>query len=421
MKYFRFLLIGLLFLSLTACASEETSSSSFDAKAFTETLLQGDASSLYDKYEFTEELKDALGDSGLQLISVQLEALGDLEVIEEVKVTEAQGYTVYSVPCRHTYQNFDLVISIDQDGKIAGIVMGNYSNSEASDLTFLNNEEISFGDEYLINGTLTTPKIGGPFPYVILLSGSGPNDRDETIGPNKPLEDIANGLAKNGIASLRFDKRTYSYPIECAKDIYFTLEDEYIEDTIAAYNFISERDDVSAIYILGHSLGGQILPLVAQEIEVDGLIYLAAPARDFVDLLEEQINYLETVKESDLSQYKNEIARLKELDNLSEDDFLLGAYKTYWLDLLNYNQVEEAKNLDIPQFFLQGEEDYQVSMEDFAIWKENLPNATFKSYPGLTHIFTEGKREMGPNVYMNKTKVGDEVIEDIVDFINNLQ
>ena len=136
MKYFRFILIGLLLISLTACASEEKTSSSFDAKVFTETLLQGDASSLYDKYEFTEAVKEALGDGGLELISAQLESLGDLQAIEEVKVTEAQGYTVYSVPCRHTYQNFDLVISIDQDGKIAGIVMGNYSNSEASDLTF---------------------------------------------------------------------------------------------------------------------------------------------------------------------------------------------------------------------------------------------------------------------------------------------
>lgn len=410
-----------MLISLAACASEEKTSSSFDAKVFTETLLQGDASSLYDKYEFTEEVKEALGDGGLELISAQLESLGDLQAIEEVKVTEAQGYTVYSVPCRHTYQNFDLVISIDQDGKIAGIVMGNYSNSEASDLTFLNDEEVSFGDEYLINGTLTTPKNEGPYPYVILLSGSGPNDRDETIGPNKPLEDIANGLAQNGIASLRFDKRTYSYLNECAKDIYFTLEDEYIEDTIAAYNFIKERDDVSAIYILGHSLGGQILPLVAQEVEVDGLIYLAAPARGFLELLEEQISFLETAEGSDLSQYKEEIVKLKELDNLSEDDFLLGAYKTYWLDLLSYNQVEEAKNLDVPQLFLQGEEDYQVSMEDFTIWKENLPDANFKSYPGLTHIFAEGKKEMGPSVYLNKAKVNDEVIEDIVDFINNLQ
>ena len=359
----------------------------------------------------------ALGEDGLGLIQTQLDALGELEEIEEPKVSEAQGYTVYSVPCKHSYQNFDLVISVDQDGKIAGIVMGNYSNEEAADLPFLDTETVAFGDEYKISGTLTTPHGETDYPCVIMLSGSGPNDRDETIGPNKPFRDIAEGLAQNGIATLRFDKRTYLYPKEVVSDIDFTVSNEYVIDAIAAYDLLKERDDISDIYLLGHSLGGQILPLVEDEVDVKGLIYMAAPARDLITLIKDQISYLETFEGNDISSYKEEIARLEDLDALADDEQVMGAYKAYWKDILNYDQLEAAKDITIPQLFLQGEEDYQVTMEDMSLWKENIKDGIFISYPSLTHIFMEGDLDQGPSAYMQKGKVAEDVIEDISAFI----
>ena len=414
MKILKLFLVITLVTMLSACTSEKSEPVAFDAKSFSQVLLEGDASSLYESYSFTDEMISALGDDGLSLIQTQLKALGELEAIEEPKVSESQGYTIYSVPCKHSYQNFDLVISIDSDGKIAGIVMGNYSNEEVADLSFLNSEEVIFGDEYKINGTLYTPKGIDTYPLVIMLSGSGPNDKDETIGPNKPFQDIAEGLAKNGIATLRFDKRTYTYPRECASDINFTIEDEYIKDTLAAYEMISKRENISAIYILGHSLGGQILPRIEKMIEADGLIYMAAPARDLKTLMSEQVSYLETVSDTDLSAYRSDLARLDDLDNINDDELIMGAYKAYWQDLLNFDQVKEAKDITIPQLFLQGENDYQVTMEDFKIWKDNI-EATFISYPALTHIFCDGDK--GPDAYMQKGQVDDKVIEDIASFI----
>ena len=417
MKILRVLIAAMLVMMLSACDSEKTSTVEFDAKAFAEILLKGDASSLYDTYSFTDEMMEALGEDGLGLIQTQLDALGELEEIEEPKVSEAQGYTVYSVPCKHSYQNFDLVISVDQDGKIAGIVMGNYSNEEAADLPFLDTETVTFGDEYKISGTLTTPHGETDYPCVIMLSGSGPNDRDETIGPNKPFRDIAEGLAQNGIATLRFDKRTYLYPKEVVSDVDFTVSDEYVIDAIAAYDLLKERDDISDIYLLGHSLGGQILPLVARDIDIKGLIYMAAPARDLITLIKDQISYLETFEGNDLSSYKEEIARLEDLDALADDEQVMGAYKAYWKDILNYDQLEAAKDITVPQLFLQGEEDYQVTMEDMSLWKENIKDGIFISYPSLTHIFMEGDLDQGPSAYMQKGKVAEDVIEDISAFI----
>ncbi len=417
MKILRVLIIGMLAITLSACNDQKTTSADLDAGGFAEVLLKGDASSLYDTYTFTDEMKAALGEDGLALIQTQLSALGELEAIEEPKVSESQGFTVYSVPCKHSYQDFDLVISVDQDGRIAGIVMGNYSGEEVSDLPFLNTEEVTFGDELKINGILTTPESEGPYPCVIMLSGSGPNDRDETIGPNKPFRDIAEGLAQKGIATLRFDKRTLLYPEECADDIGFTVKDEYVTDALSAYDLLKGRYDIGDIYLLGHSLGGQILPLVAKEAEVKGLIYLAAPARDLITLIKEQVAYLESLGNNDLNGYDTEIARLQDLDALKDDELVMGAFKAYWQDLISYDPIEEAKELKIPQLFLQGEEDYQVTMEDLALWKDNIKDAAFISYPSLTHIFMEGKKDHA-GVYMQKGTVDEKVITDISSFIN---
>lgn len=420
MRIIRFLIVILLMISLVACADKkDEASTAFDAKAFTETLLAGDAASLYSTYSFTDEMIAALGDDGLVLLKSQLEALGELESVGEAKVSESSSYTVYSVPCIHSYQNFDLVISIDADGKIAGIVMGNYSGEEVADLSFLNSQEVTFGNALKIEGTLTLPKDEDSYPCVIFLGGSGPSDRDETIGPNKPFKDLALGLAQRGIASLRFDKRTYLYPEECANDLDFTLADEIVDDAIAAYEFIKERKDISAVYILGHSLGGQVLPLVAKEVEADGYIYLAAPARDFLTLLKEQLAFLSDFETGGvLDTYYDDIERLEDR-TFADDELVLGAYKTYWEDLLSYDQIKESKKIKAPQLFLQGEEDYQVTISDFEIWQENIPNATFISYPNLNHIFTEGSKSEGPDSYLRKATFSEEVIDDIAAFIKD--
>lgn len=420
MRVIKLLLVLILSFMLFACSAQKAEDTrAFDAKGFTQVLLTGDASSLDDEYAFTDEMVSALGDDGLVLLQSQLKALGTLQSVGEPKVSEMQGYTVYSVPCVHSYQNFDLVISIDADGKIAGIVMGNYSNDEVADLSFLNEEEVSFGDEYKISGTLTLPKAQS-YPCVIMLSGSGPNDRDETIGANKPFQDLAIALQDKGIASLRFDKRTYSYADECASDIDFTIYDEIVNDAVSAYKFIKERDDITSVYILGHSLGGQVLPLVAENIDADGYIYLAAPARDFLVLLKEQLDYLRDFQSAeDLSPYYKQIDRLKDLDTLKDDELVLGAYKAYWQSLLDYDQVQKAKDIKVPQLFLQGEEDYQVTMEDFKIWQDEIAEATFISYQGLTHIFQRGDKSEGPGVYTQKGSIDDKVIEDIVAFIDD--
>ena len=148
-------------------------------------------------------------------------------------------------------------------------------------------------------GTLTLPAGHGPFPAVLLIAGSGPRDRDETIGPNKPLRDLAHGLAAAGIASLRYDKRTLVFQTQLAaalkagKD--FTIDDEVTDDALAALKLLARQPgiDPQRMFVLGHSLGTLMAPRLGQRYPgLAGLVLLAGPVTFNLDLAIRQIRYI---------------------------------------------------------------------------------------------------------------------------------
>src|SRR4029077_4247961 len=119
---------------------------------------------------------------------------------------------------------------------------------------------------------------GAPWPAVVLLGGSGPQDRDETIGRNKPLKDLAWGLASRGVGVLRFDKVTYAHGEKVAQDRGYTVADEYLPQATAAIHLLRGHPGIDAgrIVVAGHSLGGTVAPRVAAaEPSVAGLGILA--------------------------------------------------------------------------------------------------------------------------------------------------
>ena len=125
-----------------------------------------------------------------------------------------------SLKCR-----IELQISF-QDGKIAGILTAVYQEPDTEERKEYTEKEISIsiGEGKELPGTLILPDGEGPFPVVVFVHGSGPSDRDETINGNKPFKDLAEGLAEKGIASYRYDKRTYVYQKEAAMDIGLTVK-----------------------------------------------------------------------------------------------------------------------------------------------------------------------------------------------------
>lgn len=136
-----------------------------------------------------------------------------------------------------------------------------------------------------MNGLLTLPKGVEKPPVAILLQGSGPNNMDSIIGTglNRPFADIAHGLAENGIASIRYDKRSYAYPNDVSD-----VETEYLYDAKEAVRLAKEdkRVDSNRIYLIGHSQGGLLGPKIAQDNpEIKGFVSMAGTLRRLEDIV----------------------------------------------------------------------------------------------------------------------------------------
>lgn len=349
-------------------------------------------------------------------------AFGEFKQIKEIENPKKNEYDVM-VQFEKGDARFKITFI---DEKIAGIIFSGEPIERKMPDTILE-REISFmiDDSRTLQGTLCEPN-DATNQVVIFVHGSGPSDRNETLLNNVPFQDIAWGLAKQGITSYRYDKRTYEYATQTAKDIHFTLEEETIDDVVKAVSLMKE-EGYTNIYIIGHSLGGYAIPLINEKCDINGYVMLAAPARALNEMMLEQYEFLfnldkEISNEESLylTQVKSQLAKLERIDELDADTAILSAYPTYWKYILDYDPFTYADKITKPVLVLQGEEDYQVTMEDYHLWKQHYDSNAlwqFKSYPKLTHLFMEGKKEYGNNAYLLSSYVAGEVIQDIAQFI----
>jgi len=359
--------------------------------------------------------------------------------------TEKEGkYDIVYISCEFENINMALKIVFNSDRQIAGMFFADgetpqtqYEPPAYVDFNSFEERPVTINSgEWPLPGTLTIPKGDGPFPAVILVHGSGPHDRDETVGPNKPFRDLACGLASRGIAVLCYDKRTYVYGVRLGPAVdKITVNEETIDDALAAVSLLRNEKNIipEKIFVLGHSLGGMLIPRIGiKDKNIAGFIVMAGAARPLEDVILEQLTYLfslgdSTLVDSDkeIESIKAQVARVKD-PNLSlstpATDLPLGIPAAYWLDLRGYNPPEMAKKLSQPILILQGERDYQVSMEDFRLWKKALAsrdNVKFKSYPNLNHLFMEGEGKSTPDDYQIEGHISEDVIDDIVNWIKS--
>lgn len=380
---------------------------------------------------------------GLGGLAKQLAALGTPEEIGSAYEGEIQGYRTFGIPCRFSAMPKDILLIVE-DGAIAGLQLVDYSGgkdeaAETEEAADFDSVELALPVDGLgeLQGILTVPKGEGPFPAVVLIHGSGSSDKDETVGDLKPFRDLSKGLTAQGVAVYRFDKRTGVFAAELASDKSFTLEDESVEDAVNAVQLLAaqEKIDPDRILVLGHSLGGNAIPAIARALEgapvkACGFIMMAASPRQPDVLMREQIEYLDSlgqIPEDQRQIYDNllkDLDKLQDLDSLPEDRPVAGAYPAYWKWFRDYDILQAAGEITRPVLLLQGEEDYQVTMEDFGIWQEHFgekENWTLKSYPGLIHCLTPGQKTEGGNAYLGDKKIDAQVILDIAEFVNGIQ
>lgn len=370
--------------------------------------------------------------------------MGEYKGYSTIESSKKDSMDIVAVRCEFAKTKIDLQFAYNEAQKI----MGMYFVPPKSKTAYITPEYAQQNKYYetkiaVKTGTMSLPgalcvpnNIKNP-PVVILLAGSGPNDKDESIGPNKALKDLAIGLASNGIATYRYDKRTLTYGKDISANMEkFDLNQEVIEDAISAVNIIKKNPDFknSKIYIVGHSLGAMAAPLIASKSKaISGIVLLAGNARPLEDLLVEQYIYIYSLDSLDVTEKKeieNLVGQVKTIKDAKllkvakKENLPLGLPSFYWQSFNKYNQTQVAKKLKQPILVLQGERDYQVTMTDFNLWKQNLsdnPKNQFISYPELNHLFMKGEGKAIPAEYEKQGNVDEKVIMDIANWIKSKQ
>ena len=376
----------LLFPSVQA-ADQETGDRVVQARTFIEQLERGEASQAIK--EFDAVMAKALSAERLQALWAGLEQQhGPFQKIHSTRVEIKVPYEIVLVNCQFEKNRVLARVVYAENNQISGLFFkpdGEYQSPGYVDSRKFTEEPLVIGKGlWELPGTLSLPVGEGHFPAVVLVHGSGPQDRNETIGPNQPFKDLAQGLASRGIAVLRYEKRTYHHRLKMALlSQRITVKEETMEDAVLAVQRLAgdRRINAKRIVVLGHSLGGYLLPRIAGESrQVAGLISLAGSVRPLEALILDQTRYLfqqdgmvtgEEQAQLDGLEAQVERVRSTELsESVSVTDLPLGVPASYWLDLRGYQPAQAARTLSQPLLILQGERDYQVTMEDFRLWKE---------------------------------------------------
>jgi len=352
---------------------------------------------------------------------------------------KAQGeYFAVTVDAKFVNDTQSFILAFNKAEKMVGFFLkprstaAAYLNPAYADTTLYTEKEIYIKTPgHSLVGILTTPKKLTNFPIVVMVHGSGPADMDETVGPNKPLKDLAAGFAAKGVASIRYVKRTLIYSGEFAG--VFTVKEEVLDDALAAVALAETTPgiDKKQIYLLGHSLGGMLAPRIASLApNLRGIILAEAPARKFADLMVEQNKYMFNLAKDTTQAGKKQLAgviteldrtRITQAGTMKPDSNIIGIPVSYWVDLNNYNQVETAKKIGRQRILvIQGGNDFQVSEEDFNLWKTAIGqknNVTLKLYPDLNHLMSSQLEKGSPAQYQLPSSVSETMINDVVAWI----
>jgi dienelactone hydrolase len=367
---------------------------------------------------------------------------GAFQAISSTETSQVQGLQVVKMQCKFENSLLDATVVFNPDGKLGGLSFQPHQAPPApwTPAAYVKPDSFTEQPLTLVNGifelpgTLATPVGDGPFPAVVLVQGSGPEDQDETIGPNKPFKDLAWGLASRGIVVFRYTKRTKKYGMQSSDDpAKLTVEDETISDARAAVALVVKQPKVDPrqVFLLGHSLGAYLAPRIATgDAEIAGIVMLAANARPLEKIVLEQIHYWAAMNGAPTEAEQKKIdaaedgAKQIERPDLKPDDKIefLGAtmYGAYWLDLRAYDPLKTAAKLKIPILILQGGRDYQVTPSNFQAWSDalsNNKNVTLRTYPDLDHFFAHGTGASKPTDFARPGHVSEEVVESVATFI----
>lgn len=294
------------------------------------------------------------------------------------------------------------------------------------------------GTKYPLKGILTLPeKVSAPVPAVIFVHGSGASNMDEKVGKLTPFKDLAEGLASHGIASIRYDKRSFVHGFKLIKEKDVNVKMETIEDAVMATELLKadDRIDSEKIFIIGHSMGAMLAPRIdAEGGKYKGLILMAGSPRRLEEIMLDQNKevlcstkgFVHWIVKKQVAKLSAMFDGLYELPDEDAKKVKVGGGTTlyYFKEMGEHRASDYLENLEKPVLIMQGEKDFQATVEkDFQAYQELLAgkdNVTFQLYEGLNHAFVPsiyGELMKAKQEYNVEQHIGESVIGDIAQWI----
>ncbi len=379
---------------------------------------------------FSAEMKTALPLEKFKATTTQLKSqLGNLLYADFVSYNEPLA--IYKA--RFQNGTFLLNLSLDNQDKFIGLVLSPYQDPAARvAITDPNITESPISVKILsgsISGTLAMPKnVTGKIPVVIIIPGSGPVNRDgnseKTNLATNTYKLIAEGLGKNGIASLRYDKRGVGESVTTEKEEN-THFDDNIDDAYSLINLLNDDKRFSKIILAGHSEGSLVGILAGTNENVKGVISIAGAGVPAEQILMEQMKSQPDYISKGVRKMLDSLRRGKIDKNVDPALYSIGrpSIQPYIMSWCRFDPAKEIKQVKVPVLILHGSTDLQVNVSNAEKLRKSK-NTTVTLISGMNHVLKEAPIDREKNLATYKQPdlpLKPELITSMVDFINTLK
>lgn len=382
------------------------------------------------KTMFSPEMQTALPLDKWNATTTQLRSqLGNLNQ------TELSSYNAPTAIYKATFANavFLLNFSLNGQNKLVGLFFSPYqepSKTIKMDASVKETPVLFKTFSGPISGTLTVPaKTDGKVPVVLIIAGSGPTDRDGNspkLGVmGNTYKMLANELGKNGIATLRYDKRLVGESVSSTKEKELRFED-YVDDAVGLINMLNEDQRFSKVIVLGHSEGSLVGLLSIRDQPVKGFISAAGAGQSADKILTEQMKSQPKFISDNFRTMLDSLKKGKLTDNIDPALYSVArpSIQPYLASWFRYDPAVMMKKSKVPVLILQGTTDLQVTVADAEKLKKAKSEAVLTIIPGMNHMLKEAPADRAQNIATYSKPdlpLKPELVTSIVDFIKGLK
>lgn len=390
---------------------------------------------------FSAEVRTALpADKNRQMLGQLQAQLGSM--LKTSFISMDKNVATYKVG--FSTSDLAMKLSLDDKDQLAGLVFDNYASTgqkpavaetmiaEPSRLSVADGETAYTykGLTGTIHGTLTMPEgASGKVPVVLIIPGSGSIDRNgnsEKMGINSNMYMmLAAALRKNGIASLRYDKRMVGESAGTFKESQLRFED-YVDDAVGFINELHDDGKFSKIIILGHSEGSLVGILSSRDQPVNGFISVEGAGRVGYDILTEQMKSQTDYVASHMKPILDSLRKGKTQDNVDASLYSIArpSIQPFLMTWMRYDPGRAMKIVKMPALIIQGSTDLQVATVDAEKLKKGKSEAQLDIIPNMNYVLKEAPADRDKNLatYNNPNLLlKPELVTAITDFINKLK